>query len=128
MGLYERDPYGDLGRLQMEAFRAARLVVDTGLHAKRWNFNQALSYMVEATGRPRPGLQGEVARYVSIPGQATAYYVGFLKILELRQRAKTSLGDRFDLKAFHDVLLVNGTVPLDVLEGLVDAYIANKKP
>ena len=124
MGLYENDPYGDLGRLQMEAFRAARLVVDTGLHAKRWSFDQAVNYMVEATGRPRGGMQAEVARYVSIPGQATAYYVGFLKILALRQRAKDALGDRFDLKKFHNVLLANGAVPLEVLERLVDAYIA----
>jgi uncharacterized protein (DUF885 family) len=84
--------------------------------------------MVEATGRPRAGMQAEAARYVSIPAQATAYYVGFLKILELRQRAQTSLGDRFDLKAFHDVMLVNGAVPLDTLERLVDAYIAGKRP
>ncbi len=127
MGLYEKDPYGNLGRLQMEAFRVARLVTDTGLHAKRWNFDQAVSYMVEATGRPRAGMQAEVARYVSIPGQATAYYVGFLKILELRQKAKDMLGDRFDLKEFHDVMLINGAVPLDVLERLVDAYIVSKK-
>jgi len=127
MELYADDPYGDLGRLQMEAFRAARLVVDTGLHAKRWNFDQAVDYMAENTGRPRAAMQAEVARYVSIPGQATAYYVGFLKVLELRGRAQSALGNRFDLKEFHNVLLVNGTVPLDVLEQLVDAYIQAKK-
>lgn len=127
MGLYTNDPYGDLGRLQMEAFRAARLVVDTGLHAKRWSFDQAVDYMVENTGRQRAAMQAEVARYVSIPGQATAYYVGFLKVLELRQRAKDALGARFDLKEFHNVLLVNGTVPLEVLEQLVDEYIQAKK-
>ena len=127
MGLYANDPYGDLGRLQMEAFRAARLVVDTGLHAQRWSFDQAVSYMVEATGRPRGGLQAEVARYVSIPGQATAYYVGYLKILELRQRAKEALGDRFDLKKFHNIILGNGAVPLELLERLVEAYIASEK-
>lgn len=127
MGLYTNDPYGDLGRLQFEAFRAARLVVDTGLHAKRWTFDQAVDYMVENTGRQRGAMQAEVARYVSIPGQATAYYVGFLKILELRGRAKDALGDRFDLKEFHNVLLVNGALPLDVLEQLVDAYIRAKK-
>jgi len=127
MGLYTNDPYGDLGRLQMEAFRAARLVVDTGLHAKRWSFDQAVDYMVENTGRQRAAMQAEVARYVSIPGQATAYYVGFLKVLELRGRAQNALGNRFDLKEFHNVLLVNGTVPLDVLEQLVDAYILARK-
>lgn len=126
MELYANDPYGDLGRLQMEAFRAARLVVDTGLHAKRWRFDQAVDYMAENTGRPRAAMQAEVARYVSIPGQATAYYVGFLKVLELRERAQNALGTRFDLKELHDVLLVNGTVPLDVLEQLVDAYIRAK--
>lgn len=127
MELYANDPYGDLGRLQMEAFRAARLVVDTGLHAKRWSFDQAVDYMVDNTGRQRAAMQAEVARYVSIPGQATAYYVGFLKVLELRERAQNALGNRFDLKEFHNVLLVNGTVPLDVLEQLVDAYIQAKK-
>lgn len=127
MELYANDPYGDLGRLQMEAFRAARLVVDTGLHANRWGFDQAVDTMVENTGRPRAAMQAEVARYVSIPGQATAYYVGFLKVLELRERAQNALGNRFDLKEFHNVLLVNGTVPLDVLEQLVDAYIQAKK-
>lgn len=127
MELYADDPYGDLGRLQMEAFRAARLVVDTGLHANRWSFDQAVDYMVENTGRPRAAMQAEVARYVSIPGQATAYYVGFLKVLELRERAQNALGNRFDLKEFHNVLLANGTVPLDVLEQLVDAYIQAKE-
>ena len=123
MGLYAQDPHGDLGRLQMEAFRAARLVVDTGLHAKRWSFDQAVDYMVENTGREHAAMEAEVARYVSIPGQATAYYVGFLKVLELRARAQNALGNRFDLREFHNVLLVNGTVPLDVLEQLVDDYI-----
>lgn len=126
LGLYEGDPYGDLGRLQMEAFRAARLVVDTGLHAKHWTYDQAVDYMVEATGRSRGAVGYEVSRYVVLPGQATAYYVGYLKILELRQKAQDALGDRFDLREFHHVILSQGAVPLEILEQLVDAYIQQK--
>jgi len=127
MGLYADDPHGDLGRLQYEAFRAARLVVDTGLHAKRWTFDQAVDFMEKNTGMPRNMMLGEVVRYASVPGQATAYCVGFLKILELRDRARAALGERFDLKEFHNVLLANGTLPLAVLEKLVDAYIQDRK-
>lgn len=124
MEFYQDDPYGNLGRLQAEAFRAARMVVDTGIHAKRWGFDQAVDFMVENTGLPREYVQGEVGRYVVWPGQATAYMVGMLKILELRQRAEDALGERFDLVEFHNVILKNGAVPLDVLEQIVDEYIA----
>ncbi|ACJ00830.1 DUF885 domain-containing protein [Rhodospirillum centenum] len=124
MGLYADDPYGDLGRLQSEIFRAARLVVDTGLHHKRWSREQAIDYMVSVTGMEPDGVRIEVERYVVDPGQALAYKVGELKILELRERARAALGDRFDIRAFHDVVLGNGGLPLTVLERVVDDWIA----
>lgn len=126
MGIYENDPYGNLGRLQAEAFRAARLVVDTGLHSKHWTFNRALDFMVENTGMSEYMLQAEVSRYICLPGQATAYYIGYSKILELRQHAMDQLKDRFDLKEFHDVILGNGVMPLDILEQVVDQYIQSR--
>ena len=121
LGFYEGDPYGDLGRLQMEAFRAARLVVDTGLHAKGWGFEQAVDFMVENTGRPVEMVQGEVSRYISIPGQATSYYIGYLRILELRQQMMEAQGEAFDLGEFHDLILGSGAMPLDVLTRVVEA-------
>jgi uncharacterized protein (DUF885 family) len=124
-GFYEQDPYGNLGRLQMEAFRAARLVVDTGLHAKKWTFDQAVDFMTENTGLPRDYVQGEVGRYIIWPGQATSYTIGMIKILELRQQAMNALGDQFDLKDFHDLILKNGAVPLVTLERIVQDYIAS---
>ena len=124
LGAYANDPAGDLGRLQMEAYRAARLVVDTGIHAKRWTFDQAVNYFAPASGLPEGSGQGEITRYCVWPAQATSYYVGFLKLLELRQKAMDSLGDKFDLKAFHRAVLVNGSVPLSILEQIVDTYIA----
>lgn len=123
LGWYQQDPYGDLGRLQMEAFRAARLVVDTGLHAKGWTFDQALGFLVENTGLDRNFLQNEVVRYLVWPGQATSYSVGYFKILELRLQAMDALGDDFDLKEFHHILLGSGSLPLGVLERVVQDYI-----
>lgn len=127
LGWYEDDRYADLGRLQAEAFRAARLVVDTGLHAKGWTFSQAADFFREATGYDEGPATEQISRYVVWPGQATAYYVGMLKLLELRQRAQDELGSRFDLKEFHDVVLRNGSMPLEVLERVVDDYIVSKK-
>jgi len=124
LGAYDDDPYGNLGRLQDELFRAARLVVDTGLHAKRWTFQQAVDSMVESTGLALEYVQGQISRYILLPGQATAYKIGMLKFIELRERAEAQLGERFDLADFHDCVLREGSVPLDVLEELVDAYIA----
>ncbi|MBN1137411.1 MAG: DUF885 family protein, partial [Anaerolineae bacterium] len=124
LGFYEDDPYGDIGRLQAEAFRAARLVVDTGLHDQKWSYDQAVEFMIENTGLPRDMVETEVARYIVWPGQATAYKIGMIQILELRQRAMDALGDRFDLKAFHNVVLGNGAMPLEVLERVVDDWIA----
>jgi uncharacterized protein (DUF885 family) len=126
LGWYEDDPYGDLGRLQAEAFRAARLVVDTGIHAKRWTFDQALAYFVENTGYESGGPVDpsiQIARYIVWPGQSTAYKIGMMQMLELRQKAVDGLDDQFDLKAFHNVVLSNGSMPLELLERLVDTYI-----
>ncbi len=129
LGWYEDNPYGNLGRLQAEAFRAARLVVDTGIHVKGWTFDQALDFFVENVGYESgdivdPRLQ--IARYIVWPGQSTAYKVGMLELLELRQRAMDQLGDRFDLKEFHDVVLGNGSMPLEILSRVVDGYILGK--
>ncbi len=127
MGAYDNDPYGDLGRLQAEMFRAVRLVVDTGIHAKHWTRAQAIAYMREKTGMVESDVTSEVERYIVSPGQACAYKIGMLKILELRERAKTKLGARFDLKAFHDVILGGGAMPLTVLETRVNDWIAQTK-
>ena len=125
LGWYEDDPYGNLGRLQYEAFRAARLVVDTAIHAQGWTYDQALEYMKENVGFDTRvvNLEFEVSRYVAWPGQATAYKVGMLKILELRQKAEDALGDQFDIKEFHRVILSNGSMPLEILEKVVQTYI-----
>jgi uncharacterized protein (DUF885 family) len=126
MGWYADDPYGNLGRLQFEMFRAVRLVVDTGIHSRGWSFDQAVNYMNENIGyAPAVGsMENQVARYCVWPGQATSYMIGFLKYLELRQQAQAALGDQFDLVEFHHVILTQGSMPLTVLEGLVQAYIA----
>lgn len=127
MGVYDKDPYGDLGRLQAEMFRAVRLVVDTGIHAKRWTRQQAIDYMHEKTGMSVTEVTSEIERYIVMPGQACAYKIGMLKILELRERAKQALGASFDLKEFHNVILGGGAMPLTILEHRVDAWIASKK-
>ncbi len=106
-GWYDDDPEGLLGQMQAELFRARRLVVDTGLHAKRWTRQQAIDYGIEAS---------EIERYVATPGQACSYMLGQLKILELRDRAKAELKDRFSERAFHNVVLGAGSVPLEILE------------
>jgi uncharacterized protein (DUF885 family) len=123
MGMFADDPYGNVGRLQLELLRAVRLVVDTGIHARRWTREEAKAYMNQALGDPSGRLSSEVERYVVLPAQATGYKIGMLKILELRQRAMDQLGDRFDLKEFHGVVLGNGMVPLEILEQLVDDFI-----
>jgi uncharacterized protein (DUF885 family)/WD40 repeat protein len=126
LGWYEDDPHGNLGRLQAQAFRAARLVVDTGIHTQGWTFDQAHDFMIQNTGLDPGYLQFEVSRYITWPGQATAYMVGMLKIMELRQKAIDQLGAQFDLKEFHRVVLSNGSMPLEVLEQVVDNYIEDK--
>jgi uncharacterized protein (DUF885 family) len=127
IGMYKDDPWGNLGRLQLELMRAARLVVDTGIHAEGWSREQAISYMVATTGKSEAEVTSEVERYMAMPGQACAYKVGELKILELRERAKTALGPKFNLKDFHAVILENGGVPLTLLEQLVDEWIARAR-
>ena len=124
IGMYKDDPWGDLGRLRDEMLRAVRLVADTGLHAKGWTREQAIAYEMEKTGMPESEVTTEVERYMALPGQACAYKVGQLKILELRERAKAALGDKFSLKDFHAVVLEDGAVPLTLLEKLVDEWIA----
>ncbi|NOT75755.1 MAG: DUF885 domain-containing protein [Cyclobacteriaceae bacterium] len=127
LGFYKNDPFGNLGRLQAEMFRSVRLVVDTGIHHKRWTRQQAIDYMVANTGMPTSEVTTEIERYVVMPGQACAYKIGMLKILELREKAKTALGEKFDLRKFHNAVLKNGSVPLELLEMIVDKYIQETK-
>jgi len=124
MGLYKDDPWGDLGRLRAEMFRSVRLVVDTGLHRKRWTPEQAIDYMRSKTGMTESEVRIEVYRYLVQPGQASSYKMGHLKMVELRQRAQQRLGKRFDIRAFHDLVLGNGALPLAVLEKAVDEWVA----
>ena len=126
MGFYT-DPYSDFGRLGMELWRACRLVVDTGIHHKRWSREQAIAYLTENTPNPEGDIRKAIERYIVYPGQATAYMIGKLKIMELRERARTELGDDFDIRGFHDAVLKSGPVPLSILEENVDAWIAAEK-
>jgi uncharacterized protein (DUF885 family) len=123
---FEKNPLDNLGRLQAEMFRAVRLVVDTGMHAKHWSREQAIAYMLEHTGMGEKETEAEIERYLVIPGQALAYKVGMLKILELRERAREKLGAKFDIKEFHDVVLKSGAMPLTLLERTVDEWIASR--
>lgn len=124
---FQEDPYDNIGRLQGELFRAVRLVVDTGIHYKRWSREQAIDYMMKNTGTTESDVVAEIERYFVMPAQALAYKVGMTKILELRDRARSELGERFDMREFHNVVLTNGSVPLDILDDLVNEYIAGKK-
>jgi len=123
MGLYS-NPYSDFGRLSMEIWRACRLVVDTGLHHKRWTREEAIDYLTANTSSSVVANTKAIERYMIMPGQATAYKVGMLKILELREKARTALGDQFDIRGYHELVLSNGAVPLNVLETLVDDWVA----
>ena len=118
-----KDLYDELGVLQSEMFRANRLVVDTGMHQKRWTREEAMAYMKETTGMSDTEVRVEIERYIVWPGQATSYKMGMLKILELRKKAQEALGDKFDLKTFHSIILDQGIVPLFILEGLIDQWI-----
>lgn len=126
MGYY-KDPYSDFGRLAMEIWRAARLVVDTGLHHKKWTREEAVQYLLDNTPNPPGDAQKAIDRYIVMPGQATAYKIGMLKILALREAAKEELGDAFDIRAFHDVVLKDGAVPLAILEENVNAWVVKEK-
>lgn len=123
MGFYI-DPYSDFGRLGMELWRACRLVVDTGIHHKRWSREKAIQYLTDNTPNPDGDIRKAIERYIVYPGQATAYTIGKLKIMELREKARTELGEKFDIRGFHDTVLESGPVPLSILEENVDSWIA----
>lgn len=125
MGLYA-DPYSDFGRLAMELWRACRLVVDTGIHQLRWTRQEAIDYLVENTPNAVADSEKAIGRYIVWPGQATAYKIGMLKIIELREKAREALGDKFDIRGYHDVILRNGPLPLYMLEEEVDKWIAKQ--
>ncbi len=126
IGFYQ-DPYSDYGRLEADMWRAIRLVVDTGVHSQHWTRQQMVDYFHQYSGLDETNIQSEVDRYIAWPAQALGYKMGQLKILELRERAKTALGPKFDLKAFHDEILDSGALPLDVLDAQVNAWIAAQK-
>lgn len=126
IGLYQ-DPYSDFGRLAMELWRACRLVVDTGIHTKKWTREEGINYYVSNTSNAVSDAVKMVERHVVMPSQATAYKIGMIKIIELREQAKADLGDKFDIREFHDVILKNGPVPLNVLAELVNDYVQGKQ-
>ncbi len=126
MGFYS-DPYSDFGRLAMELWRACRLVVDTGIHYKKWTREQAIDYLAKNTPNPKGDDIKAIERYIVMPGQATAYKIGMMKIQQLREKARVALGDKFDIREYHEVVLRNGAVPLSVLEDNVNDWIATKK-
>ncbi len=127
MGMYQDNPLGDLGRLQAEIFRAVRLVVDTGMHAKRWSREKSIEYMLSKTGMTEAEVTREIERYVVWPGQATAYKVGQLYMLRLRAMAEEQLGEAFDIREFHEMILLNGAMPLEILEESVISWIDSQK-
>ncbi|CAL2091336.1 conserved hypothetical protein [Tenacibaculum sp. 190524A05c] len=126
MGFYS-DPYSDFGRLAMELWRACRLVVDTGIHSKKWTREEGIKYYTDNTPNAEADAVKMVERHIVMPSQATAYKIGMIKIIELREKAKKALGDKFDIRKFHDVVLTNGPLPLDILENLVNKYISQEK-
>jgi uncharacterized protein (DUF885 family) len=126
MGVYE-DTAQDFMRLDAELFRAARLVTDTGIHAEGWTEEEAVKYLIETGRRPPDQARSETRRYITNPGQATAYKIGMLKIQSLRREAETALGPKFDIKGFHDLVVEAGSMPLSMLETRVHAWIAARK-
>ncbi len=126
VGFYQ-DPYSEYGRLENEMWRSVRLVVDTGVHSKHWSRQQMVDFFRQHTAMDEPNIETEVDRYIAWPGQALAYKLGQMKIIELRERAKQQLGQRFDLRAFHDALLADGPLPLDVLEANMNRWIAEQE-
>ncbi len=127
LDLYKDDPYGKYGQLTYQMWRAVRLVVDTGMHSEGWTRDQAIQYFAQNTPRAMHDIEVEVDRYIAWPGQALAYKIGQLKITELREKAKAELGDKFDIRAFHDVVISEGDIPLDILERNVDDWIEQQK-
>ena len=126
MGMYENDPYSDLGRLKAELFRAVRLVVDTGLHHKKWSREQAIKYMSQTTGTVESDVVVEIDRYMVWPGQALGYKLGMINILKQRETAMNTLADKFDIKEFHDLVLLGGSVPMSVLNYKIKKWIDAK--
>ncbi|HHL32215.1 MAG TPA: DUF885 domain-containing protein, partial [Oceanospirillales bacterium] len=124
MGMYKNDPFGDLGRLKAELFRAVRLVVDTGLHYKKWSREKAIKYMAETTGTVESDVVAEIERYMVWPAQALGYKLGMINILRLRANARKQLGDSFDIKSFHDLVLLGGAVPMEVLNHRVEQWLS----
>jgi uncharacterized protein (DUF885 family) len=124
---FDTDPYNDFGRLSGEIWRAIRLVLDTGLHAKGWSEAQANAYFIANSAQPEAAIKSEVRRYIGNPGQATCYKIGMLKLQQLRDRARAALGQRFDYRAFHDAVLTGGSLPLPVLEARIDRWIAARR-
>jgi uncharacterized protein (DUF885 family) len=127
LGMYQDDPYGELGFLDSILFRAVRLVVDTGIHFMRWTREQAIEYMEAHTGQSHETVVTEIERYFVMPGQACAYKIGELKILELRAKVEKELGDQFNLREFHNVILGKGGMPLILLEKVVNEYVQEAK-
>jgi uncharacterized protein (DUF885 family) len=127
LGVYADDPMGQLGYLQSSSFRACRLVVDTGLHAKHWTRDQAIDWFVKTNGDDRGSVTGEVDRYCSMPGQACGYKIGHLEILRLRDKAKAALGARYDLRTYDDAIVKGGNTPMTLLETVIDQFIANNR-
>jgi len=126
MGFYA-DPYADFGRLAMELWRACRLVVDTGIHDQKWTREQAIAYLSENTPNPKKDVARAIERYIVMPGQATAYKIGMIKIQQLREHARAQLGDKFDIRHYHEVILRDGALPLSILEDKVNEWIASLK-
>jgi uncharacterized protein (DUF885 family) len=127
MGIYKTDPRGHIGMLHDALFRAVRLVVDSGMHHKKWSREQAIKYMAETMGDEESGAVTEIERYCVWPGQACSYMIGKIVWLRAREKAKKALGAKFDIRQFHDAGLLSGMTPLTVLESVVDDYIAAKK-
>lgn len=126
MGLYE-DPYDKIGQLTYDMWRAIRLVVDTGMHYKDWTRDDAINLFLENTAKTQQDIENEVDRYIAWPGQALAYKIGQLKIMELRDKAKAELGDNFDIRDYHDFILSFGSIPLSIMEEKVDEFIAENR-
>ena len=127
LGMYENDPYNNLGRLKAELFRAVRLVVDTGLHHKRWTREQAIEYMASTTGAAPSDVVSEIERYMVWPGQALGYKLGMITIQQARADAERQLGEKFDIKEFHDVVLLGGAMPMSILKENINNWIASKQ-